>query len=555
MVINTNDPVHEREFILRGEFGSRNYYRVALMANTPLIEDKLAFRLALVKQDEDGVISNPTIGTNRYDARYLNEARAKLLWTPNDKFKAVLSYAYTENYGGEDVVNAATWPALRQNIGNIRGEEGSTHKNLGLRMSYQLGNGMVVEAETNVYRYDYTRQEDFDNLPIDLGILGATGQSDVVEQDLRLRYETEGMRAVVGLFYTKIEGDRPSTLTVDSGFALAGTPNGVFVNRVNSFATDVTNYAIYGEVEMDLDKVLPGLSFVAAMRYDVEEFSYSESTVYNPGLLPNSAYSGGTDFEAFLPKIGLKYEFAGGDQSIGLTYQKGYRAGGATVNIVTGALNEYSPEFTENVELSYRGTFSGGRLRIAANAFYMRWTDQQVSVAGATGHPLDTNVVNAGKSEIYGGELSIEGEPTEKLHVYGSVALAKSEFLNFVNAGVDYSGNQFSMSPEVTASLGLKYSVSDNWSVGLDASYTDAVFADDANTPALKSDSRWLLNMQVNYDNGPWSAGLFVRNVLDKDYAVQRMGTVNAAAPGGAVVSGLRGGEPRTVGFFVQRKF
>lgn len=544
VVIRTNDPEYEEEYRLRGEIGSRDFYRFAFVANTELVDDTLALRIAGVTQREDGFVDAPNLGIDTFDSRDLDDIRVKLRWNPNDRFEAIASFAYTENFGGEDFVTASAFPDRRINESNVQSFEGSEHRNFGLRLSYELDNGATIENELNIYSHDYLRQEDFDFSAADLGFLRATGFSDVVENDLRYRFDTGSVNGVVGFFYTDIESDRPSFLTTDAGFALSGTPNGIFVTRDDSFATKIENYALYGEVEVDAAALAPGLSFTFGLRYDVEEFSFVESQVFNPMLLANTASSGSTTFEAFLPKVGVTYEL-NPQQSFGFTYQRGYRAGSAAVNIATGALNEVDPEFTDNFELSYRGSFFEDRMRVTANVFYTEWTDQQVFVNGPNfaSNRLDRDLVNAGESRLFGGELTIEGEATEDLFLYGSIALADTEFTEFESNGISLAGNAFPGASRVTANIGMNYRLNEFWSVGADVSYTEGSFFDVENDPARRSDDRVLVNAQINYERDNLKAGLFVRNLFDDDYVTSRDTTV------------VRTGEPLTVGAFVERAF
>lgn len=53
------------------------------------------------------------------------------------------------------------------------------------------------------------------------------------------------------------------------------------------------------------------------------------------------------------------------------------------------------------------------------------------------------------------------------------------------------------------------------------------------------------MNAQINYERGGWEAGLFVRNVFDEDYILDR----------GLGTFAIRAGEPRTFGVFAQRNF
>ncbi|MQQ09619.1 TonB-dependent receptor [Epibacterium sp. SM1979] len=549
VVIRSKDPTFDREFKLRTDVGTANYRRFALAANTPLVDDRLAFRFSAEHFQHDGFVENPTRGEDDYDAHDSTTYRGKLLWTPNDRLRAVLTYSQTESSGGEDYIDTSFFPDRRVILSDEDGEEGSKHRNLGLRLNYELNDTWTLESETNFYRHDYRRFEDADNSAAALGSISATGESKVFEQDLRLAFDTGVVTGVAGLFYSDISNRRPAQFTADAGNVLFGVPNGLFVTRETFDPEDVQNIAIFGEAEIAADGLLSGLSFTLGARLDHEDYAFTNTTTYTPDVsafgLSNTSFSGETSYTAFLPKAGVTYDFTE-DQSISFTVQRGYRAGGAQVNAFTGGLNEFDPEFTTNYELAYRGSFLDGRLRTSGNLFYTRWKDQQVTVFGANGGStdFDFDVVNAGESELFGIELTAEGEVTDRFTMYGSVGHTHTEFLDFQNGSNDFSGNEFPLAPSTTAAIGGEYSWDNGVSLGVDVSYTDGSFARPTNTD--KSDDRWLVNTQLTYESAAgWETGLYVRNLFDKDYL-----TFNDVTNGGG-----RAGNPREVGFYVQKSF
>lgn len=563
IIIRTKDPSYEQEASIRAEYGSRDFYRFAVLANTPLVEDRLAFRFAAVTQREDGFVFNPTLNSP-YDPSSIDEIRFKLRWNPTDRFEAILSHSITENFGGEDFIEEAFFPA-RINRSDVFSFEGSRHRNTGLRLSYSFVNGHVLEYEGNHYVNRYQRQEDFDFSPQQLGILSANGGSTVVEHELRYRFETESAVGVIGAFYTDIDNSIPSTLNTDLGFSVSGIPNNINIILNSNFATQIENYALFGEVEFDADGLLPGLNFVAGARYDIETLSFQsteQTALVGSPLPPANTISGSTTYEAFLPKVGAIYEFSP-EQQVSLTYQRGYRAGSARLNIATGVVNQPDPEFTDTIELAYRGTLLQDRLRIAGNAYYTFWQDQQVFVNGpnfATNR-LDRNLVNAGESELWGFEISADGDMTEDLSVFASYAYNETRFIDFVadTAGgqVNLEGFNFPDAPENTFAMGGTYRFNAAWSLSADVSYTEGAFSDVFNTPTRRTDERWLTNLQLNFRQGGFSAGLFVRNLFDVDYRIFRIENRSnpSLPPGAAPLFDIRAGDPRTVGFFLQQDF
>lgn len=118
-------------------------------------------------------------------------------------------------------------------------------------------------------------------------------------------------------------------------------------------------------------------------------------------------------------------------------------APGAT-NLPTTGVQPFDPEFTTNYERAYRYQTVDGSLTFNANGFYTRWTDQQV-IVGPTSATQFT--ANGGESETYGLEADVSWLPNANLNLYASAAYVKTEYLDFVNAGVDLSGNESPAAP------------------------------------------------------------------------------------------------------------
>ena len=293
------------------------------------------------------------------------------------------------------------------------------------------------------------------------------------------------------------------------------------------------------------------LRVIAGGRYDnesvddLDDTTYSSSFPLPPGVLPPSQVtSSDTTYDAFLPKFGLVYDWTQ-DLSTGFTVQRGYRAGGTQLNTFTGQVNEFDPEYTWNYELSVRSQWWDQRLTVNANAFYTRWSDQQVNVFGPSGLTIDFNTINAGKSEIYGGELSVELYATENLDLYADLGIARTNFLEFEDQGVDLSGNQFPFASEVTGGFGASYYFPYNIELHGDASYTGPQFMTVDNNDDLKSDGRFLLNARIGYATETFSAFLYGRNLLDVDYVTQIVPDR----------SQVRAGDPLTVGVLLNANF
>jgi hypothetical protein len=182
-------------------------------------------------------------------------------------------------------------------------------------------------------------------------------------------------------------------------------------------------------------------ALVAGARAEYVESEYSTSVfgrrLQNLGGAGNAAvdaylnsrsgsYGGRQDEFVILPKGG--YQFLRGPHFSALTYTRGYRTSGVSINRTRATAVNYGSEYTNNFELAYR--YSLDNLMLASNLFYTDWQDQQVQVQLSNDF-FDTQVQNAAKSRVLGGEL--EGKIDLGRHNLGlGAGYADTKFREFV---------------------------------------------------------------------------------------------------------------------------
>ncbi|MEM6480898.1 MAG: TonB-dependent receptor [Pseudomonadota bacterium] len=480
--------------------GDGTRYQAAFVLNTPLVEDQLAFRLSV---DDRG------IGADR-DRRTI---RAGLLYEPTDRLSFGLTYSNIDNTQESDGTNFS-----EQKLQSPR-----------LTIDYDISSALTFSSRTQ-----YTDAEPLLGLGIaGFGSIVRDREYETFDQEFRLIYEKENIRAIGGLFYTNIDEFSTADITnVQNGF-----------RNFQSEDIETENYAIYGEVEYD---VSPQWTIIAGLRYDVEEVVNTSTLSLSIGGTPIGSGTGSFDntYDALLPKLGAVYRFDE-NRTLGLTYQRGYRAGGVGVSVLaSGASNtfEFDPEFTDTFELSYRSQSSDGNRIFNANLFYTDWTDRQVGDQDALGNGI---ISNAASSELWGGEIDYRQLFNDNLEVFASAAFVQTRLGNYVVNGQDFSGNSFPGAPEVTASLGATYRFDNGLSIGGDINYTGSYFNDNANTAALENDDFLITNVNANYefDNGLVLTA-YARNLFNEQYTLTRSATgIDVLGP------------DREYGFFVTANF
>ena len=545
--VRSRDPDFTPELRFRGLVGTDDTYQGAFAANIPIIEDTLALRFSVDRNQTDGSIRNVTFGADDYAAERNTTVRASARLDLGSNFSAVLKHTfYDQEASNSEQIDETRFPGERVNLLNFYTPNDRQIRGTNLRMSYDFSPNLTLGSNTAFSTHDYSAVFDIDNGPTPTPPGFLVGEDQIFEQEITLSYTTDRLKAVAGAFYTEIDNEDAFTTTglpaiiVDP---LANPLSTVDITSGNDRQTE--NYAVFGEVEYSFTDQLRG---IFGLRFDREKVESAAATSYattdaTVNLPPTQVTEVKADFNALLPKIGVVYDF-NPDRSVGFVVQRGYRAGGASFNGFSG-LTAFDPEFTTNYELSFRGTFMDGRVTANANAFYADWTDQQVAVPGPSGNPNDTITINAGESRLWGAELDVRADISSNLEMYGGLAYVNTEFQDFVFEGSQLAGNEFPYAPEFTASIGSTYTFENGVYIGGDINLTSSGFTDVQNTVGQTFDERMLVNLRAGYRADTWEAFAYLNNAFDESYVTRRT----------SGTSRIEVGDPREFGIVFQARF
>ncbi|MEM9910683.1 MAG: TonB-dependent receptor [Pseudomonadota bacterium] len=538
--VRSADPEYFEEYRFRFGVGNLGTRSAAFVANTPIVDDRLSFRLSADRETTDGSVLNPVLGIEDMASFEQTTVRASLRFDPTDRFGGVLKYTFVEQKSGSSSIASNLIPQ-RLNFADVKSERGfSDYDSWNLRFHYDVNESVRFESETTFTDFDTLRTDPTGILSLPGSVRRFDETAEIFDQEFKLVYDTERVRAVGGISYSQIDQRTAGVNPISAGpFVLNADINSTY---------QIENYAVFGEAEVDISEKW---TMILGARYDFEENDRKFQSIITPidplGLSRDLDAS--ADFSAFLPKVGLVYRFTD-DQSLGFTAQRGYRSGGSGITPATSNLFEFDPEFTTNYELSYRSEWDDGSVIVNANAFYTDWEDQQVLVFLAPGAGTG-QIFNAASSRQWGAEFDIRATPSPQLQLVFAGAYIDTEFVDFnpadlgdVSAG-DVSGNRFVGAPEFSATLGADYDFLNGLSIGGDIVYTGSTFSDIENNPAFENDDYFLVNLRAQYDiTENVSLNVFVNNLFDEFYTISRTEGRDTTA-----------GDPRTFGFFVSSYF
>ena len=250
--------------------------------------------------------------------------------------------------------------------------------------------------------------------------------------------------------------------------------------------------------------------------------TYSLDDIFKPNsTTQNNTYTFGGIWS---PRIGLSYKVGKG-KNIYTSVSKGFSVPSVAETLTAeGQINtDLKPETGWNYELGFKGNWFVNQLYTALTLFSTQI--ENVLVAQRTADDQYVGV-NAGSSSHPGIELLVNYTLFEssKFQVtpYFSAALNNFKFKDFVDRGIDYSGNQLTGVPEKQLNFGLDVNTKKGFNINMSYRIIGEIPMNDSNTKYCESYS--LLDVKANYIftiskflRTELNAG--VNNALDEKYA------------------------------------
>ncbi len=575
VIIRTQDPTMDwsaRGRVLGSDAGE---YSVAVAGGGPIVDDELAFRVAIEDRHADGFVYNPTRGENTDELDNVN-VRGKLLWTPAalPGLEVVAGFSHNLRHSGDLYPYSRTdvpdFYDRRIDLSDSPNKVRDATDIATLSAHYPLGKNVTLSSVTSFSNTDFTDQYDGD-LTAAHDSFGTTWRSGKTwTQELRLNYDDERFDGLIGLYYsnddlhirsaslTNVPTPTDTLAEILQEFGLDGD-TATYVANLYTQALPVIpvdyhsdspqsteTMAIFGDGTY---KVTPKLSLIGGFRYDHEVYTLTaDQQATFAGTYPNPEDYGdlapiieglnsvvdlfisqassfaprkSRSFDAFLPKVGVTYAWTD-DIKTSFIVQQGYRSGGSQLNIARSTIVPYDPEYTWNYELSLRSSWLDGRLTLNANAFYIDWTDQQVGVNLGL-NVYDYQTENAGKSHLYGFELELAHQVDGNLSWYASLGHTETRFDDFtVSTGtttVDLSGSEFAYAPRWTFAAGATYRFGHGFMANVNGNYRSRVFSDAGVTQGqFRVAPRTVFNVKTGYETDHWGLYLTADNLFDERY-------------------------------------
>jgi outer membrane receptor protein involved in Fe transport len=496
LAMRTKDPTYD--FEIGGRVIGGDYDRRVLsgMVSAPIIDDQVAFRVAVDHQESesfvDGFDDIPGVG-DPGDFESTN-ARAKLLIEPEawEGFSTTVTIAHSDYRAPQ---TEGIWRPADEHDTSYPFMPVFNPESTGgiIDTTWQIDDNWTLENTTSLTDIDVARQALPGDGNVDLDALEVMSES-------RVRF-------------TGLDG----RLTTLGGIYVFNNEQDEFIDSLGGgyFDDSTTTVAVFGEGTLT---VFEDFDLTIGARYEREERRRTGDLPGVPGFGPFVNDLDET-YEAFLPKFGIAWRPTD-ELTFGAIVSRGYNGGGAGFTFDFPFENyKYDPEYVWTYEAYGRAELLDKTLTLTGNAFYSRYKDMQV--------PLDLNdlpnewafvIRNADRVETYGAELGVRWLALPGLELFGEVGLLETEIQEYTDS--EFESNDLALAPNVTADFGLIYQHESGFAFSADARYSGDYFSTIVNRKDEEVDSYWVLNAQAGYSFGA-DDNLrifgFVNNILDAD--------------------------------------
>ena len=527
----SRSPGEEVEGYLTGQYGRFDKIRFEGAVNVPVVEDRLAVRIAGVYANRDGYLTNLYDGSDVQDLDvYGIRVRAK--FTPNDAVTAMLTGEYMKSTGVNDPFKAlspglANFPPLNgySPIG-IADEinqdaplvDDKTNKSVSLRIDWDVSESVTLTSVTGWRSFDTVEFGDLDDTELSTAYYDNLLDTETFQQEFQVHFEQDNWQAIGGVFI----------FTEDASQYLA-FPFPVYgVIPISQPEIDTSSFAAYGQATYN---VTDRLRLTGGIRYTKDDKEFFNLVDLIPFFTGATQEVERTDDEV-TGRVALEYDV---NENV-LAYaslSRGFKSGGFNGS---GLEPPFEPEYLLAYEVGSKAILGDGRVQLNVAGFYYDYTDVQVQRIVNVGSSID----NAGEASGIGAEFEMRAELTEGLAVDVGISLADVEFdeflsqdpiLNLMNpmAGEqDLSGNKLPRVAPFSGHFGVEYAQQLNGAGMLtvrgEAQHQGRIYFDQFNRAVNSEESFTVFNARISYETESqgWYVAIFGRNLGDKFFTESR---------------------------------
>ncbi|MYM89344.1 TonB-dependent receptor [Rugamonas sp. FT82W] len=518
-----------KEFDGKVAVGVGNYGLVTTegMLNVPLNDDWAA-RAAFQSTRHDGYRKGEAPG-RAGDDDDSQSARLHLHYAPaNSKFNVLLTGQYTHTGGVGPTVEGV--PIVGATVNNVMPyvpasgvPHGSPNQFIDTTIkSFQLSAGYDLDFADLIYSAGYrdmtqSQLRDLDGMSISTNYFAPSEAPKDISHELRLVSKGDSRwKWQFGGYYFQEKND---LLVYYQRYNVVNSPLNLFTFNYNVLAR---SKALFGQTSYEL---YDGVTVDLGLRRSLDEKTRGGYQNTGSGDIPQDGETGNSKNTYHL---GLNWQ-ATPTNLLFAKLSTGYKPGGFTTvisSLTSGSTvvqQTYTPETITAFEIGSKNQFWQRRLQLNVGAYKYNYKDQQVSVNnGGTSY-----TINAGKSDIHGGELELLVRPTADDRIDASIAYLSGRFKELcvakTTAGVctrNLAGNTPIQAPKWQIGLGYEHGfevLRGTLTPRIQTHFESESYLGIENYERQRQRSYNRSDAMLTYaDNGgKWSVQAYVRNIED----------------------------------------
>ena len=540
VAIQTHEPSDEFQGYVDASLAEYDSWSLGAAVGGP-ISDQLQYRVAFQKNESDGYMDNVYLG--REDTNNIDEltARAKLRWLASEDVTIDTSIFIADIDNGYD---AFTFDNSRNSIadepGHDKQETNAIAVNTDWVISSSLKSEIIVSYSDSDLEYGY--DEDWSYVGLCDGTACEGWEYSSFDNYQR---EREG-----GTIEARLLSGETGKVFNDSTDWLVGAYikeqseelDRQYTYLASDFKSeyDTNNYALFVETATAISEQL---TLTVGARVEEWDAEYSDSdaldidtdeTLYGGKVVIDYAYADDAMIYASVARgykaggVNTDGSLSASDRDFDTEYQWAYEVGAKHSLMDNRLQTRLAIFYTQREDQQVKGSILVTRDDMSTE--FIDYID------------------NAAEGDNYGVEFEAVFQASDQLELSAALGWLETEFDEYVtDDGEDMSGRDQAHAPNYQYALAAQYSVTHALSLRVEAEGKDDFYFSDRHN--AKSESYDLINASINYSVDQWSVSLWGRNLTDEDYAVRGFGSFgNNPQTFYAVETYTQLGEPRVVG-------
>ncbi|MDB3923420.1 TonB-dependent receptor [Luminiphilus sp.] len=553
-----------------GDIGQKNVEAAGNWAAT----DRLAFRLAVRKEERDGSFKSEVTGRELNNVDDTNvRLGASFDWTDSlamnvNVEKGESNGSYAVGYVTPEAVEAFdTFPLYSgKSASDYKGKNGYDYTRATMHFNWDINESLSLVSNTGYYDNDYNFGVDADAFNYPLVNLEEPQNMEQWSQEFRLNGSADKFDWFVGVSAFKEDMDAATRyiyeenllidLLVAPGLCADLAASGLECQTEaleDTFAdTQNTSYAVYGDIAWNFSD---NMTLTVGGRYSSDEKDFSYVSYVSDGVIPilltcdpadtincknpvpDNFFKAGTtgklkaddSWSSFDPRVVSDYRI-NDDVMVYASYASGFKSGGfnqgpdlllGQLDLAAGdqqKVSSFDEETNDSFEAGMKGVFWDGRARLNVAAFYSEYSGLQIENTSN----LVFAIENAADATSQGIELGGQILLTDNFELRGNYTYMDASFDSGMAAGEDISGNYLGRAPEHSGALSASYSI-DLSNAGELSFRGDYAFVGeqyfDANN-RFSQDSYGLFGARASWRSADqrWSVAVIGANLSNEEY-------------------------------------